>query len=80
MQSLDITATVSPEKVTWLDTNSPSSRLLSRVEGCVVRAGLESTGVVGRARAFLNTHDSTRWLSAPARAVLVSGPQGGSAA
>jgi arylformamidase len=23
---------------------------------------LESTGIVGQARAFLNTHDSTRWL------------------
>lgn len=62
MQILDITATVSPGKATWLDTNSPSSRLLSRVERCVVRAGLESTGVVGQARVFLNTHDSTRWL------------------
>jgi arylformamidase len=62
MLSLDITATVSPGKSTWLDTNSPSSRLLSRVEGYVVRAGLESKGVVGQARACLNTHDSTRWL------------------
>ena len=62
MQSLDITTTVSLGKATWLDTNSPTLRLLSRAEGHVVRASLESTGVVEQARAFLNTHDSTRRL------------------
>jgi hypothetical protein len=58
-----ITTTVSPGKATWLDTNSPNSRLLSRVEGHAVRMqSLESTGVVEQARAFLNTHDSIRRL------------------
>jgi hypothetical protein len=33
MEILDITATASPGSVTWLDTNPPGPRLLSRVEG-----------------------------------------------
>jgi kynurenine formamidase len=57
-----VTTTVSPGKATCLDTSSPTSRLLSRVEGHAVRAGLESTDVVKQARALLNTHDSTRRL------------------
>jgi hypothetical protein len=62
MQSLDIAPTLNPGKAAWLDTNSPTLRLLSRAEGHVVRASLESTGVVEQARARLYTHDSPRWL------------------
>jgi kynurenine formamidase len=62
VQRLDITTTVSLGKATWLNTNSPTLRLLSRAEGHVVRASLESTSIVEQARAFLNTHDSTRRL------------------
>jgi hypothetical protein len=72
----DITTTVSSWKATWLDTNSPTSRLLSRAEGHAVQASLESTGVVEQARAFLNTYDMTRRLMERER--LEEGYAGGS--
>jgi hypothetical protein len=63
MEILYIAATVNPGTATGLDTNPPIRRLLSRVEGYVVRAGLGAAGVAGQVRVPLKTRDFTTWLT-----------------